>query len=144
MVDTNIEDILTFSSHENISIKIYNPGVNLGENIFSKIKKFSSDFRSANQQMHNKTFIVNRQTVINGGRNIADEYFDYDHKYNFRDRDTLLIEAASKNVRKSFHQFWNNHLSKDVTTIISLGTKTTYQTNRFNKLDEYVCNPNNF
>jgi putative cardiolipin synthase len=118
MVDANIEDILTFNSHENISIKIYNPGVNLGRNIFSKIKKFTTDFRSANQRMHNKTFIVDRQTVITGGRNIADEYFDYDHKYNFRNRDILLLGEASKNVNQSFNQFWNSHLSKDVTTLI--------------------------
>jgi phosphatidylserine/phosphatidylglycerophosphate/cardiolipin synthase-like enzyme len=29
--------------------------------------------------MHNKTFIVDGKVVITGGRNIADEYFDYDH-----------------------------------------------------------------
>ena len=34
MVDADIEDILTLDSHENISIKIYNPGVNLNKNIF--------------------------------------------------------------------------------------------------------------
>ena len=47
MVDADFEDILTMDSHENISIKIYNPGVNLGKSIASKIKKFASDFRSA-------------------------------------------------------------------------------------------------
>ena len=30
MVDAEIEDILTFDSHENITVKIYIPGVNLG------------------------------------------------------------------------------------------------------------------
>ena len=67
MVDADAEDILMFNSHENISVKIYNPGVNLGKNIFQKIGKFASDFRSANQRMHNKTFIVDGKVVITGG-----------------------------------------------------------------------------
>lgn len=50
MVDADVQDILTLNSHENISIKVYNPGVNLGKNIFSKLGKFATDFRSANQR----------------------------------------------------------------------------------------------
>ena len=49
--------------------------------------------------MHNKTFIVDGKVVITGGRNIADEYFDYDHEYNFRDRDVLLMGKASAEFR---------------------------------------------
>jgi putative cardiolipin synthase len=79
IVDTDVQDIITFASHENITVKIYNIGVNLGKNILGKIQKFTTDFRNANQQMHNKTFIVDGKVVITGGRNIADEYFDYDH-----------------------------------------------------------------
>ena len=52
---------------------MYNPGVNLEKNIFSKIKKFTTDFRSENQRMHNKTFTVEGKVVITGGRNIANE-----------------------------------------------------------------------
>ena len=118
MVDTDAEDILLFSSHKNISVKIYNPGVNLGKNIFQKLGKFTTDFKSANQRMHNKTFIVDDKVVITGGRNIADEYFDYDHEYNFRDRDILLIGKESGEVKKSFNAFWNSPLSADVGIVI--------------------------
>ncbi|MCL7763104.1 phospholipase D family protein [Polaribacter sp. Z014] len=144
MVDSDIEDILTFASHENISVKIYNPGVNLGKNIFHKIKKFTTDFRSANQRMHNKTFIVDGKVVITGGRNIADEYFDYDHEYNFRDRDILLLGKASKKVNTSFNQFWNSALSENVTSIIKESPKNIYTTNKFDNLHNYACNPANF
>jgi putative cardiolipin synthase len=37
MVETGIHEILTMDSHKNISIKVYNPGTNLGKNIFQKI-----------------------------------------------------------------------------------------------------------
>ncbi len=144
MVDADIQDILMFNSHENITVKIYNPGVNLGKNIFSKIKKFASDFRSANQRMHNKTFVVDGKIVITGGRNIADEYFDYDHEYNFRDRDVLLLGKASKQVNKSFEEFWNSSLSINVTDILKEDPGIVYPKNRFDKLHEYACNPDNF
>jgi len=144
MVDADLEDILTFNSHENIRVKIYNPGVNLGKNILTKIKKFTTDFRSANQRMHNKTFTVDGKVVITGGRNIADEYFDYDHEYNFRDRDILLLGKASKTVSKSFEGFWNSDLSQDVINIIEVDPEVTYSPDRFDRLHEYACNPDNF
>ena len=72
MVEAGVHEILTMDSHENIAIKIYNPGVNLGKNIYDKIKKFTTSFRGANQRMHNKTFSVDGKVVITGGRNIAD------------------------------------------------------------------------
>ena len=144
MVDADIQDILTFASHKNITVKIYNSGVNLGKNIFGKIQKFTTNFRSANQRMHNKTFIVDGQVVITGGRNIADEYFDYDHEYNFRDRDVLLLGKASTTVSASFDQFWTSPLSQDVSSFIKDVPENTTSQNQFDKLHEYACNPDNF
>ena len=144
MVDADVQDILTLGSHENITIKVYNPGVNLGKNLFSKLEKFATDFRGANQRMHNKTFIVDGKVVITGGRNIADEYFDYDHEYNFRDRDVLLLGKETKAVNSSFSKFWNSDLSVDVTEIIDNIPDNITDGNRFDKLHEYACNPNNF
>lgn len=144
MVDAEIQDILMLNSHENISIKVYNPGVNLGKNIWGKIKKFATDFRSANQRMHNKTFIVDGKVVITGGRNIADEYFDYDHEYNFRDRDVLLLGKETKKVNTSFTKFWDSELSMYVADLIKELPKETTFENRFDRLHEYACNPDNF
>ncbi|MBO0589994.1 phospholipase D family protein [Cellulophaga sp. E16_2] len=144
MVDADIQDILTFASHKNIEVKIYNPGVNLGKNIFGKIQKFTTDFRTANQRMHNKTFIVDGKVVITGGRNIADEYFDYDHEYNFRDRDILLLGKVAKTVNTSFDQFWNSALTKEVSKVVEELPKNITSEDRFDKLHEYACNPYNF
>jgi phosphatidylserine/phosphatidylglycerophosphate/cardiolipin synthase-like enzyme len=144
MVDADIDDILTFNSHKNISVRIYNPGINLGKNIFQKIEKVATDFKGANQRMHNKTFIVDNKIVITGGRNIANEYFDYDHEYNFRDRDILLLGKESKNVKKSFEAFWNSELSTDITELVNDDAEKHYSDHTFEKLHEYACNPENF
>jgi len=144
MVDAGVHEILTLDSHDNISIKIYNPGVNLGKNILSKIKKFSTDFKSANQRMHNKTFIVDGKVTITGGRNIADEYFDYDHEYNFRDRDVLLLGKVNTAIEQSFEEFWNSSLSMPVTELVSEEEANFADTARFDRLHQYACNPDNF
>ena len=144
MVDAGIQDVLTLDSHNNISIKIYNPGVNLGKNLFEKVKKFTTDFRSANQRMHNKTFIVDKQVVITGGRNIADEYFDYDHEYNFRDRDVLLMGKVTQKVNASFSEFWDSDLSVAVRSLTDDIPQNISAADRYDRLHEYACNPENF
>lgn len=144
MVEAGVHEILTLDSHDNIEIKIYNPGVNLGKNIVSKIKKFTTDFRGANQRMHNKTFIVDGKVCITGGRNIADEYFDYDHEYNFRDRDVLLIGKVNDAIEQSFDDFWKSKFSIPVTDLVSEEEVRNADTARFDRLHQYACNPENF
>jgi phosphatidylserine/phosphatidylglycerophosphate/cardiolipin synthase-like enzyme len=144
LVDAAAHEILTMDSHENISIKIYNPGTNLGKNLPEKIKKFATDFKGANRRMHNKTFTVDNKIVITGGRNIADEYFDYDHEYNFRDRDVLFMGKAVAQVHSSFEEFWNSPLSIPVTELLSEPGNDFSDTNRFERLHQYACNPDNY
>ncbi len=142
MLEAELEDILTLDAHENISIKIYNPNINLGKNILSKIKGITNNFKSINQRMHNKTFTVDKKVVVTGGRNIADEYFDYDHEYNFRDRDVLLLGKETTSIVNSFDTFWNHNLSVPITNLSNDTIKVNKNT--YNKLHEYACNPENF
>lgn len=144
MVEAGVHEILTMDSHENISIKIYNPGSNLGKNIYDKLKKLATDFRGVNQRMHNKTFIVDGNVVITGGRNIADEYFDYDHEYNFRDRDVLLLGKTTLDAQQSFSEFWENPLSVPIADLVEEPSDTANYSHRFDRLHQYACNPENF
>ncbi len=144
LVDASPHDILTLASHKNISIKIYNPGINLGKNIVGKIAHLAKDFKGANQRMHNKTFNVDNKVVITGGRNIADEYFDYSHEYNFRDRDVLLLGKTVADVHNSFEEFWNSPLSVPVNELVSDPNTDFTDVKRFERLHQYACNPENF
>jgi phosphatidylserine/phosphatidylglycerophosphate/cardiolipin synthase-like enzyme len=144
MVEADADELLALDAHPNLDIRIYNPTANIGKNLPQKLLSLGSDFRGFNQRMHNKTFIVDGKVVITGGRNIADEYFDYDHEYNFRDRDVLLIGKAAGSVQHSFELFWNDPLSVLVTDIVGtyeaqLDTATVYD-----YLHQYACNPENF
>lgn len=144
MVEADADELLALDAHPNIEIKIYNPAANIGKNLPEKLYSLASDFKGFNQRMHNKTFIVDEQVVITGGRNIADEYFDYDHEYNFRDRDVMLIGAGAQEVQRSFEEFWQHALSAPVTDLVEVSEKEINQAVKYNYLHQYACNPENF
>jgi cardiolipin synthase C len=144
MVDADADELLALDAHPNLSIKIYNPTSNIGKNFSEKIYNVTTDFAGFNQRMHNKTFIVDGNVVITGGRNIADEYFDYDHEYNFRDRDVLLIGKTSHDVQNSFNLFWDNPLSVAVTDVVNEKEYALNTDVKYEYLHQYACNPENF
>jgi phosphatidylserine/phosphatidylglycerophosphate/cardiolipin synthase-like enzyme len=144
MVEADADELLAIDAHPNLSIKIYNPTANIGKNLPEKLYALSTSFRDFNQRMHNKTFIVDDKVVITGGRNIADEYFDYDHEYNFRDRDVLLMGKASQTVQLSFNHFWDNSLSVPIADLVQVTKEELNLKVKYNWLHQYACNPLNF
>ena len=94
-------------SHPNMEVRIFNP--------FSrKSGRFSqllTRFGSVTRRMHNKSFTVDNQATILGGRNIGDEYFEADPALAFADLDVLAIGPVVAEVSASFDQYWNNELA---------------------------------
>jgi putative cardiolipin synthase len=144
MVEADADDLIALDRHPNMEIKIYNPTANIGKNLPAKLYKLTTDFREFNQRMHNKTFIVDGQVAITGGRNMADEYFDYDHEYNFRDRDVLLIGQVTHTMQASFEQFWTSTLSVPVTELVDVPEAELNHDVKYEYLRQYACNPQNF
>jgi len=64
--------------------------------------------------MHNKVYLVDNSQLIIGGRNIANEYFDFNSDKNFRDLDVLAVGPAAKMFGKIFDQYWNSAASYPV------------------------------
>ncbi|WP_211252059.1 phospholipase D-like domain-containing protein [Vibrio rhizosphaerae] len=142
MLEARGDELLMLAAHKNIEIKIYNPNANVGKNIVDKLTSLVTDFHGLNQRMHNKVFLVDQQIVITGGRNIADEYFGFDHAYNFRDRDVFLAGQAVHSVQASFDQYWQSDLSVPVEGLI--GGQPYSENPEFSRLHSYACNPENF
>src|SRR4029078_6250997 len=143
MLEVGGAELLALDAHPNIEIRLYNPTANIGKNLPTKLFNLTTDFRGFNQRMHNKTFIVDGKVAITGGRNIAAEYFDYDHEFNFRDRDVLLLGGTSADVQRSFDQFWNNALSVPIRSLVRT-TVTPDTATAYRSLHEYACDPRNF
>jgi putative cardiolipin synthase len=104
-------------------------------------------FRSVNQRMHDKTAIFDSAAGITGGRNMADEYFDFDHDYNFRDRDVLLLGPAVGDMSENFEEFWNSEFSHPVENLLEdLGRDVTPEevAKKSRELHAYAADPRNF
>ncbi len=114
LIDAPDKSLLALAQHPNVDIRIYNPKHSVGTPTRARVVNVVTDFRGVNQRMHNKTLIIDGKLGITGGRNMADEYFDYDHEYNFRDRDVLLLGDAVADMQASFNLFWKSELSVNV------------------------------
>ncbi len=144
LVEADADDLLALDAHPNLSIKIYNPTANIGKNLPQKLYSLAADFQGFNQRMHNKTFIVDDKVAITGGRNIADEYFDYDHEYNFRDRDVLLLGKTVNTMKHSFELFWNSELAVSVSSLFDSADYELNTLAKYEYIHQYACDPNNF
>jgi phosphatidylserine/phosphatidylglycerophosphate/cardiolipin synthase-like enzyme len=144
MLEADGRSLLALDAHPNLEIRLYNPTTNIGKKLPTKLFNLATDFRGFNQRMHNKTFIVDGQVVITGGRNIADEYFDYDHEYNFRDRDVMLLGGAAGDVQRSFEEFWTSALSVPVASLVRADAAPLDTAVAYRYLHDYACDPRNF
>ena len=90
LIDAPDKTLLALAKHPNADIRIYNPKHRVGTLMHKRIYNVVTNFRGVNQRMHDKTLMVHGIAGITGGRNMADEYFSYDHDYNFRDRDAAV------------------------------------------------------
>lgn len=106
LIDAPPDSMLALALHPNIDIRIYNPRLNVGTSKLKMMSNVATGLRTVNQRMHDKTALFDEQAGITGGRNMADEYFDYDHTYNFRDRDMLVLGPVVADMQASFQRFW--------------------------------------
>ena len=147
LIDAEDQLLLALAKHPNVAIRIYNPKHSVGVSRIKRMLNLVTDFRGANQRMHDKTFIVDGHVGIVGGRNMADEYFDYDHAYNFRDRDALLIGPTVKAMQQSFEQFWQSDLAVPVQQLLSkpwVKVDAQQVQNSYNQLHAYAEDTDNF
>lgn len=83
-----------------IEVKYYNQG---------KIYRFVT----AQHRSHRKLLIADGKIAVMGGRNIGDEYFDFDPVYNFLDSDLELRGPLVAQVRDSFELYWKSEFSRE-------------------------------
>lgn len=103
--------LAAFDAHPNVSIRVFNPfGSRLYLGPINLRRKFElvTDLSRLNYRMHNKVFVVDNQVGIVGGRNISDEYYGYNKKYNFFDLDLLASGPVVNDVSVGFDDYWNS------------------------------------
>ena len=107
-------NIAVFDSHPNIEVRIFNPFArNTGRTL-----QYVTGFGKQTRRAHNKSFTVDSQAAILGGRNIGDEYFSADPDLAFADLDVLSIGPVADEVSRSFDEYWNSPLSYPIATLL--------------------------
>lgn len=147
LVDAEDKTLLLLSDHPNVHIRIYNPTVSVGQSFLGRLWNVATQFRGINQRMHDKAAIFDGVAGITGGRNMADEYFDFDQEYNFRDRDVLLLGAAVADMQDNFNEFWSSTLAVPVHEVIDSAEHGITAEDTKQKVEElrlYAADPVNF
>jgi cardiolipin synthase C len=97
----------TLDRHPGIEVRLFNP---VARGIPSWLA-FAGEFGRTNRRMHNKSMTVDTAVTIVGGRNVADEYFEIDHRIEFADFDMLGLGPVAIDVSRTFDRFWNSGYS---------------------------------
>jgi putative cardiolipin synthase len=71
--------------------------------------------------MHNKSFTVDNQATIIGGRNIGDEYFDASEGVLFADLDVMAIGPIVADTSADFDRYWASDSSYPLERIVPRG-----------------------
>ena len=92
-------------SHPNFEIRIFNP---FNRGAAGRSVSAATGFSRINRRMHNKSFTVDNQITVIGGRNIADEYFGAREDSKFGDLDVTAIGPVVQDVSNMFDTYWNH------------------------------------
>ena len=125
--------LLLMNQHPNIEVRLFNPISRRG---FSSLN-FVGDFRQANRRMHNKSFTVDNQISIVGGRNIADEYFDLKKESEFVDFDVMAMGPIAAEISTSFDEFWNHSRAVPIDQIAANKANEELETVRADIAEEF-------
>jgi phosphatidylserine/phosphatidylglycerophosphate/cardiolipin synthase-like enzyme len=103
------------TAHANLRVKMFNP-IKSKANTTAMEMLTSVFFRfdEVNNRMHNKVIAVDGRIGLTGGRNIENKYFDRDPRYNFLDRDVLVIGDEVREMVASFDEYWADPISVDL------------------------------
>ncbi len=90
-------------AHPNIEVRLFNPFS------FRTIRAlgYLTDFARLNRRMHNKSFTIDGEVTLIGGRNVGDAYFGTGKQPLFSDLDVLAIGPVVKDVAEDFERYWS-------------------------------------
>jgi putative cardiolipin synthase len=112
---TSVDDevLILLDEHPNVELRIFNPISRKGLPALNYV----GNFKLTNRRMHNKSFTVDNQIAVVGGRNLAEEYFQLDTTGEFIDFDMLTAGPVVKDISASFDTYWNHELAVPISAL---------------------------
>jgi putative cardiolipin synthase len=92
------------------------------------------------RRMHNKSFTVDNQATILGGRNIGNEYFEADPDLEFADLDVMGIGPVAREVSVSFDLYWSSELAYPAGVLLKKQPKPEEIAQKRQQLQHFVAN----
>ena len=126
--------LILLNQHPNIEVRLFNPISRRG---LSSGLNFVGDFRQANRRMHHKSFTVDNQISIVGGRNIADEYFQLKTDSVFIDFDVLAMGPIAAEISETFDLYWNHSRAVPMEQVADNKTDEDLETVRASIAEEF-------
>ncbi|MDO5653388.1 MAG: phospholipase D family protein [Brachymonas sp.] len=111
--------LLALDQHPNIEVRLFNPFMQRQQRVVG----FMSDFYRLNRRMHNKSFTVDNQITVMGGRNVADEYYETGVGMAFADLDVAAVGPVVDATSQQFDQYWESAAVYPASAIIPADTQ---------------------
>jgi len=106
--------LAALDAHPNIEVRLFNAFVHRRVRMLG----YLTDFSRLNRRMHNKSFTVDNEVTIVGGRNVGDEYFGADQEISFIDLDVLAVGPVVHDVSADFDRYWESASSTPAAQVI--------------------------
>jgi putative cardiolipin synthase len=116
-------DIASLSGHPRISLRWFNTSHWGHWGWLGLLLEFAFGSWHLNRRMHNKAWIADNETVICGGRNIGDRYFDAPADFNFRDLDVSVQGPAAEEATALFESYWRSPLARPLRRLPRMRTR---------------------
>jgi cardiolipin synthase C len=127
--------VAALDAHPNVEVRIFNPfSRNAG-----RTPQYVSRMGSVTRRMHNKSFTVDGQAAILGGRNIGNEYFEADPALAFADLDVLTIGPVAGEVVTEFELYWNSELAYPIAGLVEKPASLEQVAVERQRLDAFVA-----
>lgn len=124
--------------HPNIEVRVFNPS--RFRSRWTRPLQYLTDLDRSNRRMHNKIYAVDGEVAIVGGRNIGDNYFNFDRERpNFRDVDLLVAGPAAADISRAFDRYWNSEWAYPAGALVAGTPARADATRLVRALDAYVA-----
>ena len=127
--------LAVLDAHPDIEVRIFNP---FSRNV-GRTNQFITRLGSVTRRMHNKSFTVDNQATILGGRNIGNEYFEADPDLAFADLDVMGIGPVARKVSVSFDLYWNSELAYPAGVLLEKPPTLGEVSQKLQQLQQFVA-----
>jgi putative cardiolipin synthase len=117
--------VAQLADHPNVEVRLYNPFYYRGSIGLLRYAEFALTISRLNYRMHNKLFIVDNEIAVVGGRNVGDAYFDTGDEPQFGDYDVFALGPVTRDLSKSFDEYWNSSLAIPVRALVGTAPSPT-------------------